>query len=172
MMREIVSFDLYQSDVYSLGVILLHLSKLSFPNSFLVGMRNSRDLKQAVKEKTQKLQYSPELLDLLKRMMAFDPRDRPTFEQVHIWGLLYTLHICSISRKSPESSNLAKTAQIAGELFEQGRYVDAKVLLLHFLSTSQGLTEEQQAQLNLLFAHLYFVSTDLQKEKRCLRRLL
>ena len=47
--------------------------------------------------------------------------------------------------------------------------VDAK--LLQFLSKSQGLTEEQQAQLDLSFGHLYFVSIDLKKGKVCYKGL-
>ena len=80
MMRQKVGEDVaveaYQSDMYSLGMTLLHLAKLKFPYRVAEAWGSSTELEQAVEREIQALRgYSSELLGLLKKMVTMDPGD-------------------------------------------------------------------------------------------------
>lgn len=77
---EEMKIDYFQSDVFSLGVTMLHLAKLSCPSSISKAWQDSEQLKQVVQAETCGLSYSVEMPGILRLMLQSDPARRPTIE--------------------------------------------------------------------------------------------
>jgi len=82
MLGEIAEVNAYQSDIFSLGVTLLHAAKLAIPKQIASAFRSQEALEKAVEEELKGCLYSPGLQTLLKQMLLMDPKDRPTIEEI------------------------------------------------------------------------------------------
>ena len=82
MLGEKVEVDYFQSDIYSLGVTILHLGKLVLPSAIPQAYKDAHLLEQAVETETSKLPYSSAFMCLLRRMLEMNPAKRPIIEEV------------------------------------------------------------------------------------------
>lgn len=82
MMNERVEVNYFQSYVFSLGITVLHLAKLTFPANISVIWRNAEAVNAVVEEELRGLTYFPELRNLLKEMFLFYPHKRPKVEDI------------------------------------------------------------------------------------------
>lgn len=82
LIGEKVEVDFFKSDIFSLGVTVLFLARLSLSSSISRTYSDEQQLKQAVEAETCGLTYSADLQKLLRRMLEKDPAKRPTIEQI------------------------------------------------------------------------------------------
>jgi serine/threonine protein kinase len=75
-----VKHNAYKSDVYSLGMTLLVMSCLEFPQ-VLTSIGGEAGLFQVING----LNYSNDLKGLLQWMLTHDEADRPTFKEINNW---------------------------------------------------------------------------------------
>lgn len=80
MQTKEVEMDYFKSDVFSLGVTMLHLAKLRLFSSIPLSLKDLQQLKQAVNSEIRGLHYSNDLLNLLGRMLENEPAQRPPIE--------------------------------------------------------------------------------------------
>jgi len=92
LLGERIEVDLFQSDVCSLGMTLLHLAKLREPTSLSSAWRQREAFDCAMEAEMQGLPYSPALLKLLRSMLSRNPHDRPLIEEVRYITLSTLLH--------------------------------------------------------------------------------
>ena len=82
MLGDTVEVDYFQSDIYSLGVTMLHLCTLTLPSAIPEAYIDALRLKQAVETEASGLPFSSAFISLLRRMLEFDPAKRPNIEEV------------------------------------------------------------------------------------------
>lgn len=82
LLGEEMEVDYFQSDVFSLGVTMLFLARLSLPSSIPKAWRYPQQLKQVVEVETSGLSYSTDFLKLLRQMLESDPEQRPSIEKL------------------------------------------------------------------------------------------
>ena len=76
--RELYSGD--KADIYSLGIILYILHTGQLPKAFLLRKQNNNFLQTIPKEIMDK--FSPELKNLLTRMIIYNESDRPSIDEI------------------------------------------------------------------------------------------
>ena len=79
-----ISFDIYKSDLFVIGMILLEMMTLRYTERYYNG--HSRTINIArVKQELQGLsgEYSPNLTSLVKRVLEENPSIRPDLETAH-----------------------------------------------------------------------------------------
>lgn len=76
--------DYFQSDIFSLGVTLLHFAKLNLPFSIADSLNNPNELKQAVMAETNEMVYSADFMELIRGMLESDPKERLSIEKVFL----------------------------------------------------------------------------------------
>ena len=85
--EEDIEVNYFQSDIFTLGMTMLHLVRLNLPSSISRAYRDSRQLRQAVESELCGLYYSSEFLNLLRRMLVMDPSERPQLEEIRLTAI-------------------------------------------------------------------------------------
>jgi len=188
MLGEEVEVDWYQNDVFSLGVTMLHMTKLALPNQF-EGWRSAEELESAVNQDMQDLHYSNSFLNILRSMLNFDPSLRPLIEEVRSEVLSASSHLnnkcceqigphCSmatapINTDSPDV-DIKSLLQLANHQLYHHQLVEAERTLLHLLSlrNSQTLQPSDSLQITCALAWLYGLCERQSESKALLEDLL
>lgn len=87
MLGEEVEVDYFQSDIFSLGVTMLCLAKLTMSSSIPSSYKDPRELKQAVEAETSGLAYSKDFLKLLRKMLESEAAQRLTIEHLFMFSI-------------------------------------------------------------------------------------
>lgn len=168
MMGGQIEIDPFQSDVYSLGVSLLHLAKLQLPNSLAYSWRDSNALNQAVEEEIRDLPYTHYFCALVKQMLMMDPYERPSFEALRLAAIThcpdnYINKYCDY--EFPANSPLFKetTDDLKARLsvladawiqIANGSYLQAEIILLTSSMQESRSLANRQAQ-SYVLAYFY-----------------
>ena len=92
-----IDYDLEKSDVFSLGLVFLKIAKL--------GVMNYTDQSSLFKEISSLSNAYDTFGDILKKMLAFDPERRPTWESLKKYLLLYWPNLKAHSLKEDKLTN-------------------------------------------------------------------
>lgn len=149
LLGEEKTIEAYQSDVFSLGMTLLHLAKLKFPESLPGAWRSSIKLMTAVEKEVEGLPYSSVFFDLIKQMLSMNPNCRPVFEEIHLKLLIHSQKIAGIlpnwiERELNESSGIvdehiiSQKVQQVYKLIDDRKFLEAKIVLLNMRSKNKA----------------------------------
>lgn len=166
LLGETVEVNAYQSDVFSLGVTLLHLAKLRLPDSIPGAWLSSMELKEAVEKEIQGLPYTCLLLDLIKRMLQMKPQKRPVLEELYLKALILlqkpeegfenwqsTGNINSEVFETCDLSNIARTAY---QIYSQGNIVEAKLTILKLLCKNRSFEHKALGKIYTFLGFIHF----------------
>lgn len=143
--------ELYPSDVFSLGVTMLHLAKLRVPASLSAAWRKQEELESAIDSEMQGLPYSPDFLNLLRSMLNMNPNTRPLIEEVRYFALTHK------GTPPDHPGDLHKLLGMIWDKLRQSKFAEMELLLLSLLSTwgLAGLEESHQCMVRIYFAMYY-----------------
>ena len=140
-----IDIDYFNSDVFALGVTLVHLMQLHFSTSISMAWRSAESLNTAVEMELSGLPYSYELLDLVRQMLKFDPEERLLIESLRLFVLRYFAredqrHIQLLMKveemcKNTEFDEIAEQLlRLSQSCIDQRRFLDAETVLLQLLA--------------------------------------
>lgn len=152
MMGESIEVDYFQSDMYSLGVTMLHLAKLSLPSSLSRVWNNPQELSLAGETETGGLKYSPTLCNLLKLLLRNDPEERPNIEEVYL-KVCPALSVSSeVAYRDPDD-----LLKLAREQRFLNKYIVAAQFALQYLSNKTVRSQKRpvSVEIQVNFAYYY-----------------
>lgn len=174
---EGISVDLFQNDVYTLGVSVLHLAKLTLSGNLACAWKEEASKFDAVVEaETKDLAYSSELRDLLNRMMRKDPQLRPAIECIRL-ECLPSEHSLSpeVDLRLSSQADMDKSSllSVAVEAIKQGQYQDGERILLNLLSATKLSTHRDYMlpEITHSFALLYLMQGRFSEGRALLQSL-
>ncbi|MBV5280589.1 MAG: tetratricopeptide repeat protein, partial [Actinobacteria bacterium] len=156
---ELIEIDLHQSDMYSLGVTLLHIAKLELPTSVAKAWENPHSLQQSIQFETSTLLYSEPVLSLIKQMLRFEPQERPQIESIR--------KVVLAARESPSTNLLDQ----AWDSILQERFAEAETHLLTAVLGSRVSSVKQVPELCGGFAFLYLSLGRFSESRKMLETL-
>lgn len=147
MLGETIEVDYYKSDIYSLGVTILHLAKLTMPSSISLAWKDTLELKQAVEIETIGLNYSKEFINLIRQMLESNPEQRPSTEEMFMRTSLaqseQEYNEAKSSRKDESFPDLESLVDAIGNTQLTNDHRDFDKLLLRYSPPNALRSEEQ-----------------------------
>lgn len=143
LLGENVQMNVYASDVFSLGITMLHLAKLSFSQQISRAWKDAHKLELAVDKELRNLPYSADFLYLLKQMLTMDPSKRPRTEQ-----LLLKMR----SDRAQDPADTCSSVFLAE--ISRGNTAKAEILLLKSLSSAPSSLPQLRNLFTMLYLHL------------------
>lgn len=168
VLGEEADVNAYQSDVYSLGMTLLHLAKLYVPESISRASRDCDKLKLAVKLEMEGIPYSRTICDLIDQMVRTNPKDRAEIEEIHLNVFFHSLKLSKITEtqsleeaihrecENLKNCDLVQNVGIVEEKIRRKEYTQAKLLLLKLLVCKKLLKPSERANITNSLGRLYF----------------
>jgi hypothetical protein len=101
----------FKSDVYSLGLTVLHMATLEIPD-----LNDGQDLESRVEEAVERLEYSFEIQDLVRQMLVVNEKNRMDFLELLNYAKSFEIHQ---NQTSNHSKSLKKINLVKSKIEEQ-----------------------------------------------------